>query len=412
MASNKFNTAPNGTTVVDVNSVIGLPTTLIVDPVTTPYIDGIIALNPTITTFVFKAGVYKLVSIMLIRKNGIKFVGMTGVAKDVQIVQTMNTDGVVIRADSILLQDISIKCTFSGKICLTGASMSNSVISGCYIYGASDTFTMYLAGPSSLAEGASTLNGYTQYNLDTGNCIYGNVFYSNFSGDSVAFCLQYKSHFASNLVRGGKVAVYMCRVCNIYANIINDSTTNGIYCSFPSDRLSIIGNKINNPTYSGIVMKNQLEHGPFTPYDYNITVRNNYLFGSKGSGIELNNAINVSLIGNKIISGQTIGVYSYSGKKVTIQSNKIAYFKFGIFLENSTDTTVLTNNMISVFPALSDNAIKIYSNTSTTTVSDNNLKGMYRYNLIVNSGPNNTIQTNPIQQFYTISEEKNLYNVI
>jgi hypothetical protein len=258
--SNSFNTTPDGTTVVDVNSVINLPTTLIIDSTTTPYIDNIILLNPTITTFIFKAGNYKLVNILKITKNNIKFVGQTGISTDVQIKQTMNFDGILLQADDIVLQDITIDCTFSTRNCLIVASANNTLVAGCCFYCCNDTFGIYYAGPSTLVQGQPTLDAYFNYTLDIGNIFYNNVVYSNYSGDSISFSLQYNSQFVNNFTRGGKVAIYMCRTCNVYNNTIIDSITNGIYISLPSDNLTFNCNKIYDSTYSGITIKNQQEH--------------------------------------------------------------------------------------------------------------------------------------------------------
>lgn len=412
MIPNKFNTAPNGNTVVDVTTILNEPTTLILDAKTTPFIDGIISLNPTKTTFVFSPGIYKLNSVLTIRRDNIRFIGLTNNARDAQIIQANNLDGIAIRSNNVLFQNIYLKCNHLGKVCLTGATTNNTVIAGCYFYGASDTFTMFFAGPSGLTEGISTINAYNNYTLDTGNRIYNNVFYSNFSGDSVSFSLQYKSHFACNYVRGGKVAVYMCRTCNIYNNIIADSTSNGIFVSFPSDTLSIVANKIINSYYSGLVCRDQMEHGAFTRYDYNIMIRNNMIFGSRSYGIELNNATNLNINNNKIVSNNTMGVYSYNGAKLNIKYNKIAYFRYGIFLEKNIDTLVNNNNIMSVYPLLGDNGVKITNDSSKTSVSDNTLWGEYKYNLIANSGIDNTIGINPITQLYTIQDERKMYDLI
>ena len=82
---NKFNTTPNGTTTININSILNLPTTLIIDSARTPYIDNIINNNPNIIDFVFNPGTYKLVNIFKILKNGIHFIGKTGNPVDVQI---------------------------------------------------------------------------------------------------------------------------------------------------------------------------------------------------------------------------------------------------------------------------------------------------------------------------------------
>lgn len=413
MASNSLNTTPNGTTVVDVSSVIGLSTTMVLDPTSTPYIDNIFVLNPTITTFIFQPGTYKLINILKILQPNIKLVGYTGVARDVMILQTMNHDGILLRSDSIVLQDISIKCTFSQKVTLTVSSANNTLVSGCWLYCSSDTFGIYYSGPSNLTAGQSTLDAYYGYNLDTGNIFYNNIVYTNFSGDSVAFCLQYNSQFVKNFIRGGKAAIYMCRTCNVYGNTIMDSNSNGLFVSLPSDYLTITCNKICNSTYSGLVIKDQLEHGNFTRYSYNIIINYNTIFGSKFYGIELNNGTDVVVTNNKVINGNLMGIYSYNGVDVMIKSNKIAYFATcGVFLENDIGGDVKSNDIMSIYPNFGKNGIKLTNTTTNITVNNNNMDGMYQYDLIADSGSGNTVSSNTITPYYTMTDEKNVYRVL
>ena len=103
MIPNNFNTTPDGTTVINISNVINLPTTMTVSASTTPYIDNLMTLNPTKTTFLFNPGTYKLLNILKITKRGIKFIGMTNNAKDVQIVQTMNADAIAINTNNVIL---------------------------------------------------------------------------------------------------------------------------------------------------------------------------------------------------------------------------------------------------------------------------------------------------------------------
>ena len=412
MASNSFNTTPNGTTVVDVSGVIGLSTTLVLDSTSTPYIDNILVLNPTITTFIFRPGTYRIINIFKILHPNIKFVGYTGVARDVMILQTMNHDGILVSSDSIVLQDISIKCTFSQKVTLTVSSANNTLVSGCWLYCSSDTFGIYYAGPSTLTAGQPTLDAYNAYNLDTGNIFYNNIVYTNYTGDSVSFCLQYNSQFVKNFIRGGKAAIYMCRTCNVYNNTIVDSNSNGLFISLPSDNLTITCNKIYNSTYSGLVAKDQLEHGSFTRYSYNIIINYNTIFGSKFYGIELNNGTDVVVTNNKVVAGKLMGIYSYNGANVLIESNKIAYFTYGVFLENNTGGDVKSNDIMSIYPNFGQNGIKLTNTTTNVTINNNNMDGMYQFDLIANSGSGNTVSSNNITPNYTMTDEKNIYKIL
>lgn len=411
MTSNQFNTTPNGTTVVDVSSVISLSTTLVLSATTTPYIDNIIALNPGIKTFIFNPGTYSMINILKIQTDDIQFVGYTGIAKDVQIIQTVNYDGILLQANNIVLQDITITCIFSGRCALIAASANNTLVSGCTFYCTHDTFGIYYAGPSGLAAGQSTLTAYTNYTLDTGNIFYNNIVYSDYSGDSVSYSLQYDGQFVKNFIRGGKVALYMCRNINMYNNTLVDSTSNGIYISFPSDNLTLLNNTISNTTYSSIIMKNQIEHGTFTPYSYNILIRYNTIFGSKFYGIEMNNASDITIIDNNIVAGKVYSIYSYASDTLTISTNKIAYFSTGIFFEDTHNCNVISNNMMSMFPDLGQNGIKLTNTSTGSTIDTNMMQGKYVYDLIADSGTGNTVSSNTVSPYYTMDDELDVYTV-
>jgi hypothetical protein len=409
---NSFNTTPNGTTIVNIDDVINLPTTLLIDQQHTPFIDNIIRLNPNINTFILSAGKYNIINVFQIFTNNIRLLGKTGDAKDVHIFQTQNFDGLDLNASNVVIQDISFHCLFSKKVCATIAMANNTVISGCHFYGAPDYFCIFYAGPSNLIEGESTLNGYTNYNLDTGNIFYNNVIYTSYTGDSVSFSLQYKSQFVGNYIRGGKVAIYMCRTTNVYNNVFSDSTTNGLYVSLPSDNLSIIGNKIYSSSHSGIRISNQMEHGPFTPYNYNILIKHNIIFGSKIYGIELNYLNGISIIDNKLLSGQTMGIYSFNGTNITIKNNKIAYFNYAVYFEKTNNSIIDSNTITSVFPNLGKNSIKIVNDiiSINNAISNNIINGQLLYDVIVNGNINNPV-TNNIINVYPSLDQEYLYNV-
>lgn len=409
---NKFNTTPDGTTVIDVNSVLTNSTTLVLSADTTPFIDNIMTLNPTITTFVFQAGAYSMVNAFWITNPGIQLLGMTGNPNDVIITQTGNADGIVINADHTILQSISVICQQSGQVCLTAESANNTVVSNCYFTGASDTFTIYYSGPTTLTQGASTLNGYANYTLDTGNVFYQNVIYTSYSGDSVSFSLQYNGQFVGNVIRGGRLAVYMCRTVNIYNNQITDSNSHGMYVSFPSDNLSIIGNSIYGSTYSAIKMSNQMEHGAFTTYPYNIIIQCNTLFNSGLYGLDLNYADGLQIQNNTLTVGQTMGIYMYSCTNTVMQSNKIAYFNYGFWLEASNNCTVQNNTIMSIYPKNGQIGVNITLNSSSITVSGNTIMGPYLAQIIFDQGTTDTVGTNPITTAYTYNNETSVYKVL
>jgi nitrous oxidase accessory protein NosD len=107
-----------------------------------------------------------------------------------------------------------------------------------------------------------------------------------------------------------------------------------------------------------------------------------------------------------------MGIYAYSTDKLKILYNKIAYFTFAIYLENTTNSTVNNNNIMSEFPYIGNNGIKITNTSTNAIVTNNNMCGMYKYDLIADSGINNTVSPNNIAPYYTITTERSVFNVV
>jgi parallel beta-helix repeat protein len=410
---NKFNTTPNGNSVINPSDIIDQPTTLVIEPTKTPYLDNIFFYNPTITTFVLMPGNYNISNVLKFKKPGISLIGKTTDPKDVHIFQTNEKDGIAINSDNITFQGISVHCTSPKQVCFTVAGANNTVVSYCHFYGALDTFCIYYAGPPSLIQGQSTLDGYTNYILDSGNVFYNNIVYTQYAGDSVSISLQYKTQTVGNFIRSGKMAVYMCRTCNIYNNVITDSASNAIYVSLPSDNLSIIGNKIYNSHFSGVKISDQLEHGQFVAYDYNILMKHNVIYGSNVYGIELNYVFGINIVNNAIVSGQSIGIYSYGGNNVIVQNNKIAYFKFGIYFEQTGNSAIKSNNFTSTYPNFGNNCIKVVNDklSVNNVISGNTIRGKLQYDVIVSGNQTNVSSGNTISTYYSIDNERSIYTV-
>lgn len=363
---------------------------------------------PNVKTFLFNNGDYYINDNLVIQSNGITFRSISKNPRDVHIYQNNTSkDSVVLRnCNHVKIEGISIHNGWSGKVALTVAGVNYSTIKSCYIYGNSDTFTVYYAGPTDLTEGQSTITGYENNNLDNINVFEKNVVYSNWSGDNVAFCLQKNGRVSDNIIRGGKLAVYMCRDTNIKANTIYDSTSNGIYISFPSHNIVLDCNKIYECQASAIKLANQAEHGAFTSSPYNIIIHDNKLYDSKFYGVELNNAIEVSLVKNHLLSTDIYGIYVANSDNVKLSQNTITYFKVGIWLENSTELDVYSNTFNSVYPDESDNLVKAVG-SSKITITNNCCRGVIKYDLysIDTTNTDFYVGSTDAQLFYSYNDE-------
>lgn len=366
-------------------------------------LDDLFAILPNVTNFNFKKGNYYINQNFVIDKDNIVFRSTNGRASDVHIYQKVETqDGLVVRdCSGVILENISVHNKFSNKIPLTMAGVSNTKVRKCYFYGSSDTFSVYYAGPTGITEGVETLDTYNNNMLDENNIFEKNVVYSDWSGDNVAFALQSNGKFSRNIIRGGKVAVYMCRNCNILNNTIYDSSSNGIYISFPSHNILCEKNKICECKASAIKLANQVEHGLFDESLYNIIIRNNTFYDSKTYNIEVNHGVGLNITDNKCISGDIYGMYFFMSHNVNVINNKISYFKVGIWSELSYDLNIKNNSFNCVYPEKCDNILKCVG-SNNVSFNDNILRGKIEYDTYAIDDLSTDINTdnNPHHPFY------------
>lgn len=369
-------------------------------------IDNIIIDNPDVTDFFFIDGVYFLTKKLLINKPYISFGGTS--AKKVHIIQNNpDQDGFDIEADYFKMYDISLHVTHPGRVTIVFADCNNTSVSNCFFYGSPDTFTIFYAGPQ-IKAGIDTLNAYNENRLDSGNKFYKNTIYSKWSGDAVSFSLQKNGLVQSNIIRGGKFAIYMCNDVKVANNTIYDSTSHGIFVSLPSHNIDIVKNNIYECTNSGITIKNQLEHGEFNSSPYYITILKNKIYDMSFHGVEINDGININIENNTIMSKYNTTIYAQNSSQLTIINNQLAYFKYGVRILNSNNISTVNNDMLSIFPYTCKTFIN-FSGSSEITISDNILKGLYITNTvdIVNS-LNVEINNNTEENYYDYQEENKL----
>lgn len=371
-------------------------------------LDDLLIRYPKGRTFIFKPGNYYLNKVLKINKPNIIFKGLTNVAKDVHIYQNnTNMDGLDVEADGFTMNNISIHVPHPGKVALVFAGCNNTLIDRCYIYGNPTTFSVFYAGPD-VSAGAPTLNTYSVGNLDIGNVMSRCVIYSEWSGDSVSYSLQKNGRFWGNIIRGGKLAVYMCKNCVVDQNTIYDSSTNGIFVSLPSHNVDIKFNIIKECQESGIIIKNQLEHGSFTPSNYNINIYNNMVYDSKFHAVDINDGHQISVTKNRFLSTELNGIYCLDCNNITVSDNMVAYFNTALCLENSSNSFFTNNICYSVYPDESKEVVKIINGSHQNTITTNIAKGRYISNVLYKVNPDsmtNSVTNNIYEPFYTYNEE-------
>lgn len=346
-------------------------------------IDNILLNYPSGRIFKFPPGNYYLTKTFVINKSNIKFTGTTVKENDTHIFQTnTSADGIsIVSCNKIVIENLSLHVEHVNCVALVGASINNCIIQNCYFYGNSNTFTIYLAGPTHLLAGTNTLNAYNTNVIDNGNIFRKNVVYSNWSGDCLSFSLQNNGILTGNVVRGGKIAVYMCKNCAITANNIYDSSDIGIFVSLPSHNLTIRGNVIYECNVTGIKVADQIEHGSFTTTPYNMLISENKIVDPTSSDIEINNGMNIIIENNSLISASVYGIYALNSSNLTIRNNKIAYFNVSVWFETVINSLITGNLIMSVFPNEGNNAIKFSKDSTGNTIQNNTTKGKLKYDI-------------------------------
>lgn len=387
-----------------------LAKTVIINPESV--IDNLFTTLNKINTFLFLPGNYYINDVLLINRSNITLKSTTGKSIDVHIYQNNSEKDSISVADCINIKilNLCLHNTFSGKIALTIANASHTSVIGCNIYGNTDTFTVYYAGPKNITAGAETLNAYNTNNLDGSNIFQKNIVYSMWAGDSVSFSLQKNGIFSSNIIRGGKIAIYMCRDTIINSNSVYDSVSNGIHVSFPSQNIKIYKNIIYESSDSGIKLTNQLEHGLFVPTNYQIEIYGNKIYDSGVFAIEINDGQDIFVYENNMVSTDMFGIYCLNCINVNIVYNIMSYFTVAMWLENSCLINILNNSLNSIYPDEAQNVIKLVNNSSNNNFSNNIITGNIIYdNYSIDSTCLDTIlNDNIFNEFLTYEQESKI----
>lgn len=364
-------------------------------------------------TYVLMVGDYYITKDLVINRPNVKIIGNDTNPNKINIYQkTPTCNGLVLSADNIIVQNISVHNEIGDGTCLTISGCNQTRVENCYFYGNINDFAIYYSGPANLTAGQSVIDAYQNDNLNTQNYFDNNCVYTDWNGDAISFSLQSHGSFCNNIIRGGKIAVYMCKNTNVMGNHIMDSTSNGIFISLPSMNLNIRNNKIHNSLYSGIVIRNQLEHGVFNSSLHNIIIDNNIICSSHFHGIEINN-LDTSTISNNIINNiLNNGMYFLTSTNLLINNNNICHTNKGIYLDIHCDTnTISNNNIYSVFPSYTSNAIYL-NNAINTNVNDNTSCGIFSSSTInIISDPNQNTNNKLTNNKTEILNEYQLFDV-
>lgn len=247
-------------------------------------------------------------------------------------------------------------------------------VSNCYFYGNSDYFTIIMAGPQVQA-GQDTLVAFQENKLDTFNRFINNVVYSSWSGDAVSFSLQSKSVFNNNIIRGGKVAIYMCRDSVVTHNTVYDSSSEGFFISLPCIDVIVANNTIRSVEASGIKVSKQLEHGSYDFADYGLRILKNRLERCL-LGFAINYLHDGYIFENSVVDSGHSCFYLVDCQKVSIEKNEFAGFTTAVNIFFSREVSLVNNKFYSIYPREA-NMFAILIDTNQSYLIDNIIGGNF-----------------------------------
>lgn len=125
----------------------------------------------------------------------------------------------------------------------------------------SGKFALYLAWPSHTAW-SDTLDAYEAGELNSGNKIIDCEIVTGREWDGVSLSLQKNLQFINSTANGTRIAYYMCKDSIVNTYIVKNSSSVGVYISWPMNNCILSDGVIVDATQSGIKFENQAEHTP------------------------------------------------------------------------------------------------------------------------------------------------------
>jgi parallel beta-helix repeat protein len=353
--------------------------------------------------FLLKPGKYYLNNQLKITQNDLSIIGMSEKSEEVEIIQTNpNTNGLVIdHAHRVTLKNLTVKVDDSQSVCLTVSNASHCKITNCRFYGGHQHFTVYFSGPD-MERGQETLDRYEQGLLDQGNQFDDNIVCSRYSGDSLVFALQKNGTVRNNILRGGKLALYMVKQVDALQNYIYDTSSHGIIVSLPSKQVNIINNCLRNTSSASISVMKQLEHGDFDSSPSLLVISRNIIMDSQFHGIELSDTHESEISLNHFDKLNQSGIYLLRSERNAIRENLIIKSQRGVTIDVGSRENSVTNNQIhSHYPNLNQYGTILEPGSENNQIENNSYKGPFTSNHQTDfSGNTSNIQTGNHHQLY------------
>ena len=220
---------------------------IILNTVSNKNIDDLLDKYTDVNTFYFEDGEYELTKTLIINREGIRMVGLGENAGLVKIKQTSITDSVIsISADNFGMEYITVDGESTDGICLNHGNAEWTTIEKCYFYGNATGHTVYFGGPHYDSGTTSAIDLFQNDGLNKYNTFNNNVIYTKEGGVSLSFNMQQDGSIRDNIIRGGKISIYLIKNVLVTHNYIHDSSEQGMSISTPIQNVSIY----NNTTWS------------------------------------------------------------------------------------------------------------------------------------------------------------------
>jgi nitrous oxidase accessory protein NosD len=211
----------------------------------------------------------------------------------------------------------------------------------------------------------------------------------------------------NNIIRGGKVAIYMCRDTEVVSNKCCESSSQGIFCSLPSRQLQIKNNIIYRSVNAGISFKPQLEHGELIEPTTEIIVEGNQILSTPHIGIELNKCHGIEITRNSIRWCDKDGIYVLRSENANIHHNQIIRCLNGLRIDIESKNNLFKENSVhSIYPNLTNNGVKIEPDVFDNLVEGNIVSGKFNGPAIVLNDISNQSINNIVQLFHQHFNER------
>lgn len=345
------------------------------------YLDNVLTAYPNNNVFYLNKGTYKLTSQLHFNRNDVVFIGITEDPNDVHIIQENDTENALfITANNVAIKNISIHVNGGTGMCLYQKDASWTNIENCHFYNMCDDvstpITVYFAGTSGTSE--ESIANFQSNSFGQFNMFDGNVIFTQGMGTSVSFNLQQFGSVRDNIIRGGKISLYLNKDCMITHNTIHSSKSHGILGFLPMENIKITNNVIKLSESAAINFKTSTEFIPHIDLTNNIEIIDNNIDSCKYIAVELNNTKNITFSGNTIKWTSDLCIYALKSKNISFTNNSLIQHKRGIHIDIECENITFDSNEIySIFPTLSEHAVVIEDTAINNTISNNTIYGHF-----------------------------------